>query len=172
MAKHSEKMGRWGTEVAKATDSHEYFVLMEISHASREPLNHILLHLQKKLRDDELRTGTTRLSSLVCAELEEITEEYVELFNDPKWDPDGDLVQGLVSIWPDQFFAGLATLLTNSYCEYVIVFLIAWVASLSTPCSSLKVLQLCELFAELSGRVARQWQRQNETLVRCRARGP
>ena len=118
MAKHSEKMGRWGTEVAKATDSHEYFVLMEISHASREPLNHILLHLQKKLRDDELRTGTTRLSSLVCTELEEITEEYVGLFNDPKWDPDGDLVQGLVGIWPDQFFAGLVTLLTNSYCEY------------------------------------------------------
>ena len=113
MKQYSETQGRWSTEVNRATDSHEYFDMLELSHAVKKPLERLLNHLQKP--QHRLKDGETTLSTLICETLGKISEDYVDLWNSSVWEenePD------LVAIFPDQYFAGVATLIARSYCEY------------------------------------------------------
>ena len=79
---YAGKLSCWKHGTYLGTKTYEFWVLMRMSKAAKEPLQHLLHFLEKDVLDAR---GSTHLSLLVCGKANDMLLEFDALLDDPTW---------------------------------------------------------------------------------------
>ncbi len=74
---HKEKETRWRREIKRPVSRHEFYMMMDVSHRSKQPLDHLLNFFQGQC--------DRHLFTLVTSKATEIATEFETILQDAHW---------------------------------------------------------------------------------------